>query len=229
MWETLQEWDKTLFLLLNGVHHPYWDYFASIFTGKEAWGLMYASILYVLCKNFDWKTVVLTTLAFALVIVVADQLCSSVLRPCFARPRPSREPGIMEIVHLINGRRGGAFGFPSAHAANTAALATFIILFFRRRWLSAFFIAWTLATCYTRVYVGVHYPGDLLAGIVTGVASGAAVYGIYRLALRLARPAAARSLVERPAGMAHPLLVANIGLLTVLVIGLYSLFLWQTA
>jgi undecaprenyl-diphosphatase len=169
MCDTLQEWDKTLFLFLNGIHGPYWDHFAGIFTSKAPWGVMYASILYVLCKNFHWKMALVTALAFVLVAVVSDQLASSVLRPLFARPRPSRDPAIMEIVHLIDGRRGGDFGFPSAHAANTAAQATFIAFLFRRCRLTLFFVAWTLATCYTRVYAGVHYPGDVLFGILAGI------------------------------------------------------------
>jgi undecaprenyl-diphosphatase len=225
MWEFLQEWDRSLFVSLNGAHHPYWDYFAGIFTSKETWIIMYASILYVLCKNLEWRMVVLTAIAFALVIVAADQLCSSVLRPYLARPRPSHQPGIMEAVHLINGRRGGAFGFPSAHAANTAALTTFIILFFKRRRLFAFFLFWTLATCYTRIYAGVHYPGDLLAGLVTGTVCGGVVYGIYRLAIG----PVARSRVDRPMPAARVLVIARVGMLTIFIIGLYSLFLWQLA
>ncbi|MDR2129738.1 MAG: phosphatase PAP2 family protein [Odoribacteraceae bacterium] len=217
MWELLQEWDKSLFLFLNGQHAPYWDHFARIFTSKTAWGVMYASILYVLGKNLDWKMVIVTTLAFVLVIVVADQLASSVLRPLFARPRPSRAPGIMDTVHLIDGRRGGAFGFPSAHAANTAALTAFIILLFRHRCLSAFFIAWTLVTCYTRVYVGVHYPGDVLFGILVGGLAGCAVHGAYRLGLA--------RLSLAPAGkMKHLPVIINTGLLTTVIIALYSLF-----
>jgi undecaprenyl-diphosphatase len=214
MWETLQEWDKTLFLFLNGMHCPYGDHFASIFTSKAPWGVMYASILYVLCKNLDWKAVVVATVAFVLVIVAADQLVSSVLRPLLERPRPSREPGVMEFAHLIDGRRGGAFGFPSAHAANTAALTAFITLFFKHRWLSAFFIAWTLVTCYTRVYVGVHYPGDVLAGIVVGAAVGVAVYALYRLVAP-----------HRPARMSRVAIIANTGVLTTGVIAAYSLYL----
>jgi undecaprenyl-diphosphatase len=219
MWETLHEWDTTLFLTLNGLHAPYWDTFTSIFTSKWVWAVMYASILRVLVKNLDWRAAVLATVAFALVLVVADQLSSSILRPLFERPRPSRAPGIMEAVHLLDGRRGGAFGFPSAHAANTAALTTFIILFFRRRALSLFFIAWTLATCYTRVYAGVHYPGDLLFGVVTGILSGILVHGIFRLAARTVPGEP-----FRPAGFTGTIVIANTGLLTVGVIAIYSLF-----
>jgi undecaprenyl-diphosphatase len=222
MWETLVSWDKTLFLFLNGAHTPYWDHFASIFTGKWVWGVMYASILYVLCRNYEWRTVVAATVAIVLVIVAADQLTSSVLRPFFARPRPSHEPTLAGLVHLIDGRRGGAFGFPSAHAANTAALTTFLICFFRQRAMALFFVAWTLGTCYTRVYVGVHYPSDLVCGVVVGMVGGGAVYGLFRLAMAAARGGRPR---VAPGASARVPVIVHTGLITTGIIGLYSFFL----
>jgi undecaprenyl-diphosphatase len=215
MWETLASWDKTLFLFLNGTHTLYWDHFASIFTGKWVWVVMYAAILHALCKSRDWRVVATTTIAITLVIVAADQLTSSVLRPFFARPRPSHDPALEGLVHLINGRRGGAFGFPSAHAANTAGLTTFLAYLFRRRATNAFFIAWTLGTCYTRIYVGVHYPGDTLCGLLVGVVCGSGVYALFHLLTGDERPV----LPSR--------LVVQTGLATTCLIGIYSLFLWQ--
>ena len=214
MWKEVLEHDTSLFLLLNGRHAQYWDHLTTLFTSKAPWGVMYATILYVLCKHSRWKTALATVLAFVLLIVVSDQLTSSLLRPLFARPRPSREPALEGLVHLVDGRRGGAFGFPSAHAANTAALATFVILYFKQRALSAFFVAWMLVTCYTRVYLGVHYPGDLLAGMLVGALAGVGVYRAYRVFF----PAIA------PGEGSRALLVALIGLLTTLVIALYSLY-----
>ena len=212
MFEVVQEWDKALFLLINGGHAPYWDQFMALFTSKEVWIPMYASILYVLIRNFGWRMVVFTTLAFVLVITVADQLSSSVLRPLFERPRPSHNPAFAEVIHLINGRRGGQFGFPSAHAANTAALTTFIILFFKRWRLSLFFVLWTLITCYTRSYVGVHYPGDLLFGLVVGIFSGGVVYLLYRGYYR----------IKQPEKIGHSYTIAYTGILTIIGIAIYS-------
>ena len=168
MLESLQALDRTVFLALNGMHTPYWDSFMYIFTSKLVWIPLYVSILYVLYKNMNIRMVIFTTLMFALLIALADQTCSSILRPIFERPRPSRDPAIADIVHIVNGKRGGKFGFPSCHAANTFALACFMMLLFKNRALTTFFMLWAIVTCYTRIYVGVHYPGDLLVGGIIG-------------------------------------------------------------
>ena len=172
MLESLQALDRTVFLALNGMHTPYWDSFMYIFTSKLVWIPLYVSILYVLYKNMNIRMVIFTTLMFALLIALADQTCSSILRPIFERPRPSRDPAIADIVHIVNGKRGGKFGFPSCHAANTFALACFMMLLFKNRALTTFFMLWAIVTCYTRIYVGVHYPGDLLVGGIIGGLGG---------------------------------------------------------
>ena len=230
MLETLQELDKELFLNLNSIHSPYWDTFMSIYTGKLIWIPMYASILYVLWRNFNWRTVISTTIAFALVITLADQTCSSILRPLFERPRPSHNQEIADIVHLINGRRGGMYGFPSCHASNTFALTFFILWFFRNKALSVFFILWAVITCYSRIYVGVHYPGDLLFGMVVGITAGSIVYLLYRFALHCTRVREfVRNerdcyLIEHPGGIKYTLSIIYTGLITIFAFGIYALF-----
>ena len=94
------------------MHTPYWDSFMYIFTSKLVWIPLYVSILYVLYKNMNIRMVIFTTLMFALLVALADQTCSSILRPIFERPRPSRDPAIADIVHIVNGKRGGKFRFP---------------------------------------------------------------------------------------------------------------------
>ncbi len=144
MLESLQALDRTVFLALNGMHTPYLDSFMYIFTSKLVWIPLYASILYVLYKNMNIRMVIFTTLMFALLIALADQTCSSLLRPIFERPRPSRNPDIADMVHLVNGKRGGKFGFPSCHAANTFALACFMMLLFRQ---SLNYILYAMGDC----------------------------------------------------------------------------------
>ena len=130
---------------------------------------MYASILYILLKNFHWKAVLCYVAAIALIITFADQMCSSIIRPVVARLRPSNpESPIVDMVYIVNNYRGGSYGFPSCHAANSFGLAMYVVFMFRKRWLSIFIIAWALLNCYTRVYLGVHYPGDLLVGGIIG-------------------------------------------------------------
>ena len=160
----LSEVDTNVFLFFNGIHSPFWDYFMSAFTGKIIWVPMYATILYILLINFHWKVVLCYVAAIALTITFADQMCSSIIRPVVARLRPANlENPIVDLVHIVNGYRGGSYGFPSCHAANSFGLAMYVIFLFRKRWLSVFIITWAVLNCYTRIYLGVHYPGDLIA------------------------------------------------------------------
>ena len=141
---------------------------------------LYAAILYVIVRNLHWKVAIGCAVAIALTITFADQMGATVIRPLVCRLRPANlENPVSEFVHIVNGYRGGRYGFPSCHAANTFGLAFFLFYLFRNRALNWFIMIWALLTCYSRSYLGVHYPGDLLAGALVGFAGASLCYWLF--------------------------------------------------
>ncbi|MDR0976861.1 MAG: phosphatase PAP2 family protein [Prevotellaceae bacterium] len=209
----LYQLDADLLLAINGWHSSFFDSFMMVYSGKWIWVPMYAALLYTMLRNLSWKLLILGVISVALVITITDQLTATVLRPVIARLRPANLANpLSELVHIVDGYRGGAYGFPSAHAANSFGLATTVWLLFRKPWLTSFFMAWAVLTCYSRAYLGVHYPGDLLAGTIIGVAAAWVVYRLYCWATGH-RP------VEHPKHLYAPVLA---GLLTIAGIAVYA-------
>lgn len=230
MFELLHDFDQRLFEMINGWGTPYWDFFMSTYSARWTWVPLYGTILYVLIRNFNWKVVLVTTLTFVLVITFADQLCASVLRPWFERLRPSHTPELRDTIHLFEGRRGGRYGFPSCHAANTAALTLFLFLFFKYRAIYWFFGLWVATTCYSRLYLGVHYLGDVLFGVFVGAGIGYLVYKGYRWIMDRRIGSRLGSLTElnrirHPRRMVATAAIAWVGWLTIIAFAAYGLFL----
>jgi undecaprenyl-diphosphatase len=119
----------------------------------------------------------------ALCILLSDQISSSVLKPLVARLRPTHNPKIADLIHVVNGYRGGLYGFVSSHAANAATFVTFTALLFRNKIYTILLSLWAFLTAYSRVYLGVHYVGDVLCGALIGVLVGVVVYVIFKKTL----------------------------------------------
>jgi undecaprenyl-diphosphatase len=173
--------DTDLLLWLNGAHNAFFDTFMMLFTGKWIWVPMYLALAYVLFRNMRTKQALSCLVAIALVIVVADQLSSSLIRHAVGRLRPANlENPISNMVHIVDGYRGGRYGFPSSHAANSFGLAFFLLYLLRRSPIPTFIMVWAIANCYSRIYLGVHYPGDILVGAIVGLFAATLVWFIYK-------------------------------------------------
>lgn len=177
MLEQLIEWDKAVFLFLNNTHTPFWDHFMWIYTGRLTWVPLILSLLFVLFRK-NWKEALLVVVALALTITLCDQFASSLCKPYFARFRPAQDPEFSSFVQIVNGYRGGRYGFISSHAANSFGAVVLLALIFRNRLFTITAIVWAIVNCYSRIYLGVHYPGDILAGTVAGIVIAVIVYTI---------------------------------------------------
>ena len=191
----LNELDSALLLAINGWNSAYFDTFMFAYSGKWVWVPMYVALAYVLFRNLSWKMALACLVGVALTITFADQIGASVIRPWAERLRPANlENPLSEYVHIVNGYRGGRYGFPSCHAANTFGLAFYLMFLIRRRGFTCFMLAWALLTCYSRSYLGVHYPGDLLAGALLGLCGAALMYWLLRRFAGYRRPRRFREL-----------------------------------
>lgn len=176
MLEHLKDIDQAITLYLNGSSSLFLDGIAMTATATSTWLPVAVVLLYVILRNNNWTNALLILAGLALCILFADQVASGICKPLLSRYRPSNDPEIMYAVDIVNNYRGGKYGFFSSHAANTFAVSTFISLLIRHSRLTAFLFSWALLNCWTRVYLGVHYVGDLTAGAIWGTLVGAAMY-----------------------------------------------------
>lgn len=176
---SLLEFDKVITLAINSCHSPFYDNFFYIYT--QTWTWIPAILLLLVWMWRKWGVRSLYVVAgIALCILLSDQISSTLLKPLVARLRPTYNPEIADLIHTVNGYRGGRYGFVSSHAANAATFVTFTALVFRNRLYTILLSLWAFFTAYSRVYLGVHYVGDVLCGALIGVLVGMGVYFVLK-------------------------------------------------
>lgn len=158
------------------MHRGHCDWLDALFyilTGRLVWIPLYLWLVAIAVRKYGWKECIPCFAGIGIMIFLTDHACSDLLRYTVCRLRPSNPDNpLSELVHTVHGYRGGKYGFPSCHAANTAALTVFIGLWLRKGWITLMLTAWCIGNSYSRIYLGVHYPGDILVGWAVGTGIG---------------------------------------------------------
>lgn len=173
MLEQLIQKDKELFLYLNSLGNPDWDFLWLFISNKWSAIPLYFMLLVLCFKAFKVKDVFLVLITVALLITATDQT-ANLFKYGFERLRPCHDPEIEHLVRLVKASCGGKFGYFSAHAANSFAVASFFSFLLKNRfkWLPWLLFVWCSAVAYSRVYLGVHFPLDIVTGAFIGLLFG---------------------------------------------------------
>jgi undecaprenyl-diphosphatase len=178
MLEALNNIDTRLFLFLNGLNSDTFDGIMAWISGKTTWWPFYLAILvYMTYRIRRWMFVLVPFIV--LCVAATDQVSVQLFKEVFERLRPCHEPELQGLVHLVNDRCGGQFGFVSSHAANTFGIAMLLSLIVRQRWFTIVLMIWATLVGYSRIYLGVHYPGDVLGGALLGLLLGYLVFRLF--------------------------------------------------
>lgn len=179
-YSTLYAADKTLLMVFNGSHCPFVDRLAVTLTCGYMWIPLYIALLLLVINNH--KTVVQISLVIGmalLAIVLSEGMADLIVKPLVARLRPIHDTLMQDCVQVVNNYRAEGYSFFSAHASNTMAVAVFFSLLVKDRLFACILITWALVNCWTRLYLGVHYPSDIIVGVVWGSVSGLFAYTMY--------------------------------------------------
>ena len=180
--ESLSNIDTDLFLYLNSLHTSWLDKVMIAVTQMWVWAPLYLLLIYWTVKQYG-KRCWWVFLAVGVVVLCSDQLSAHVCKPFFQRLRPCYNPDLQDLIYLPKGMAGGRFGFVSSHAANTFAVAAFLSPVLRnyRPWLGIVLYLWAFISSYSRIYLGFHYPGDILCGAILGILIGLILWRVFQL------------------------------------------------
>ena len=186
---TINQGDRSLLTAINFDGPTGYDFFWAMYSDKWTWIPFMLVVVYCLLRPGNWRHRLLMVGSVALLFVLSDFVVSSFIKNVVCRPRPSHDPAVMDLLSYVNGYRGGAYGFPSNHASNGFAAATFLALLLRNQWVTLSAFLWAIGSCYSRMYLGVHYPSDILCGAMLGIVFAIIIFFLYKKAAkRLALP-----------------------------------------
>ncbi len=180
MLDSLIHLDQQLLLWFNGSDSLFVDHFAEVLTSGLSWIPLYLALFYLVVKNNETMLqIALIVGCSALCILLADGVAEGIVKPLVGRWRPSNDPYFKYMVEVVGNHRGTDYGFFSAHAANTMSIATFFCLLVRNRLFNTALVIWSLINCWTRMYLGLHYPSDIVCGLLWGMAAGGISYLVF--------------------------------------------------
>ncbi|MDW3191707.1 MAG: phosphatase PAP2 family protein [Cytophagales bacterium] len=176
--ETLIDWDYQVFSLINGSGSAFIDVVMILLSDKVIWIPLYLWIIFKLTEQYEYR-VLWVLVPIILAVTISDQVTSSFMKPFFERLRPCRDPLLADTVNIVS-RCGGKYGFASSHAANTMALASLCWLYLRNRFGIALF-GWAVLVGFSRIYLGVHFPGDVIVGALVGFLAATISYYLLKV------------------------------------------------
>lgn len=222
--EKILPYERDLFLWLNEHHTHYWDNFMYMYSGKAIWLPLAIVSLFVYVYKIKWKEALLVLACAVLVGMLCDYVSAEFIKPYFERLRPTHHPDFAALVETVNGQRGGRYGFISNHAANGFGVVVFSSLLFKNRYYTLTILLWALITCYSRIYLGVHFISDVVGGAIWGSIMGFLVYYIYLTSRHRILKVPKEELKIPVYSAVRSYIIIGIVLLTILFICVYSAF-----
>ena len=174
--EQLIQIDQAWLVAINNWNASWADQLMWIISGKLTWLPLYAVLVGLLFGRFGWKKALVLLAGFGVAVGLSDYISSGLIKHLVCRPRPTHEPALEGLLHIVNNYRGGAYGFVSSHAANTMSCGLLFSLIWKNWKATLPLMLWVAMNCYSRMYLGVHYPGDIIGGLLVGAALAWMVY-----------------------------------------------------
>lgn len=163
--------DTNLFLFLNGLHNSFFDEIMFYASNRFIWIPLYLIIIYFIVRKFKIKGIFISIILI-LTVALADDVSVHFFKNIFLRYRPCHNLNIQNLVHIVHGHCGGQYGFISSHASNVFTVASMVSLIFKNKKVSIFIFVWAIFVSYSRIYLGVHYPLDVVVGALLGLTIG---------------------------------------------------------